>query len=64
MDQHAAWLQLLAITGCLIGLEVLRERLSELKRDPAAHHTNAIDGVDQGLSIGLQDVAMFELNHA
>ena len=44
-------------------LEVLGKRALELKRDPAPHHADAVDGVDQGLRRLREDVASLVRDH-
>jgi hypothetical protein len=58
MNEHHAGTDLSSFAGGLIGREILRKGLSELQSDAAPHNAHAIDRVDQGLDVGIQDVAM------
>jgi len=62
-DVHFAGMHLPTVAGRFVSLEALRERLAELQGDAPAHDTDAVDGINQGLSICLQDVAACQLNH-
>ena len=44
-------------------LVVVLEDTAELKSDPTSHHTHAVDGVDEGFGLLLQDVAVGQLDH-
>lgn len=61
--EHSPRLNLVPLACCRISFEVVWERLFELKRDSAAHHTDAVDGVDEGFSSCFEDVPLFEFNH-
>jgi hypothetical protein len=44
-------------------LKVLWKGPLELQCDPLAHDTHRIDGVDQGLGTGFEDIAAGQGNH-
>ena len=62
-DEHAAGLDLVAFAGGRVGLEVGRIGALELQRDSTAHHTDAIDGVDQRFCVGVEYVSPCVANH-
>ena len=43
--------------GVAVGLVVGREAVPELEGEPPAHHADAVDGIDEGLAAGLEEVA-------
>ncbi len=61
--EHPTDLDVAALAGDGIGLEVLRERLLEHERDALAHHANGVDGVDQGVGVCLEQIAGGVANH-
>ena len=59
-DEHMPGPHLVALAADRVCLEVLGKRTLELKCDPAPHHTDAVDGIDQGLRRLGEDVASLE----
>ena len=57
-DEHLAGTDLFRLGGFAVSLVVVLEGTAELEGDPSAHHTHAIDGVDEGVRFMLQDVAV------
>ena len=57
-DEHLAGTDLAMLGGFTVSLVVVLEGTTELEGDPPAHHTHAIDGVDEGVRFVLQDVAV------
>lgn len=51
------------ITCLLVELEVFGECLLEHQSDTLAHHANRVDGVDEGLNLSVQKVAVGEYDH-
>ena len=49
--------------GVPIGLVVGREAMPELEGEPPAHDADAVDGIDEGLAAGLEEVASSETDH-
>jgi len=63
MNEHPARAQLISLADPPILLVVLREGLLELLGDASAHHTYAVDGVDEGFDVSLEQVASRVLDH-
>jgi len=61
--EHLARLNLVALARSFVDLEVFGKCLSKLQSDPAAHNTDTIDGVHEGLRVGGQDVAVLDFYH-
>ena len=57
--EHPTRLHLGLLARRLVSLEIVREGPLELKRDPASHHPDAIHGVDQGIGVLAQNIAMW-----
>ena len=62
-NEHATGHHLSCLTGRLIGFEVFRKCLFELKRYAFAHEPDAVHGVHQRLGVGLQHISFCKLNH-
>lgn len=61
--KHLAGLYLLSFTSGGIAAEVLIKAFFEHQCDALAHHPDGIDGVDQRLGAGLQQISLSECNH-
>ena len=52
-----------ARAGLPVGREIGREAALELERQPLAHHADAVDGIDERLAAGGEEVALGEVDH-
>ena len=52
-----------ARAGVPVGLEVGREAMLELEGEALAHDADAVDGIDEGLAAGGEEVALDETDH-
>ena len=62
-DMHAARGKRAGAAGIGIGREVFGEVLLELEREPGSHDADAVDGIDDGLAVGVEDVARGVVQH-
>jgi hypothetical protein len=51
------------LAALLIILEHLREAFPKFQRDALSHYTNTVDGVDQGLGFGFEEIADQNFDH-
>jgi hypothetical protein len=61
--EHPPRLHLVTLAGGGVFLEVVREGVLKLERDPPAHDPDAVDGVDHRLGVAAEDVALAEGQH-
>ena len=62
-DEHLTGMHILGLAGGGVATEVFGKSLLEHQRDALAHHTYGVDGVDQRLGAGLQQIALSERDH-
>ena len=63
-DEHAAHANLALLAGLPILLVGVGKRLLELERNPFAHDTDHVDGIDERLCVRLEDVADQNFDHS
>ena len=62
-DEAAPGPDLAARAGVPVGVEICRETMPELEGESLAHDADAVDGIDEGLAAGVEDVALGETDH-
>lgn len=61
--KHLADPDFAALAGLLVGRKDARVLALELKRDPLAHDPDAVDGIDQCVDLGGEQIAFDTSNH-
>jgi len=56
MDEHSAWLDFITRARLPVGFTILRKRATELESDASSHDSDAVDSIDQCLSVFGEDV--------
>lgn len=62
-DKHLARLHFTVAAGFRVGAEVFRIGFLKLQRYAFAHDTNAVDSIDQGFRVSLEQIAFCALDH-
>ena len=64
VGEDTANLELMRLAGLSVGNVVIGIALLEGKRKPLPHHADAVDGVDDGFCLGVEDIALYSVNHS
>ena len=63
VHEHLPWLHLMALARSLVRFEVVWKFLLEPKGEAATHDADAVDRVDDGFRVRLEDVACRIVDH-
>ncbi len=61
---HETELEAVVLCGARVTPEHLRVGALELQRDALAHDAHGVDGVDEGVHVGLEEIAVRQRDHA